>query len=111
MSMLDMELTSLPWVPAAPGNTQIGDSKVDRQYIGPTTWDFMTTDIDLSNSMTRIFDELEMYRSSFNALDKLERLANWMDNADLKQWAIAEEEHKQLWLGWQKFVGKGSDDI
>ncbi|PBK84578.1 hypothetical protein ARMGADRAFT_1088339 [Armillaria gallica] len=127
-SALDMELTSLSWVPASPGNTQISDSEVDKQYSGPTTWDFMTTDIDLSNSTTRIFDELEMYRSSFNvqlnsqelrsglqearkALEKLERLADWMDTADLRQWAIAEEEHKRLWLGWQKFVGKESNDI
>ncbi|KAK0184582.1 hypothetical protein F5146DRAFT_1145086 [Armillaria mellea] len=67
-SALDTELMSVPWVPASPRNTQIGDPKaVDKKlYNGSTAWDFMTTDIDLSNSTTCIFDELEMYCSSFN---------------------------------------------
>ncbi len=35
---------SLEWVPASPGNTQIGESDVDTQYHGPSAWDFMTAD-------------------------------------------------------------------
>ncbi len=63
-SGLDTE--SLEWVPTSPGNTQIGESDVDTQYHGPSAWDFMTADIDLSNGTTRIFNELETYHSSFN---------------------------------------------
>ncbi len=125
-SGLDTE--SLEWVPASPGNTQIGESNVDTQYHGPSAWDFLTADIDLSNGTTRIFNELETYRSLFNVtlnsrelrsgleevcntLERLERLADWMDNADLRQWLIVEEEHKRLWSGWKRFTEKEGNDM
>ncbi len=107
-------------VMASPGNTS-GDLDIDRQYNGPSTWDFMMLDLDVSNGSTRILQELEKFRLSFNvkitslnlraglketreALDKLERLANWIDDADLRQWSKAAEEHERLWKGWARFV-------
>ncbi|SJL04154.1 uncharacterized protein ARMOST_07514 [Armillaria ostoyae] len=115
--------TIYQYVPASPGNRQIGDTEVDSRYNGPSTWDFMTFEIDLSNGTTAIFNELEQYRSTFNAginslklrtglketreaLEELEKLADWIDDADLKQWSLAESEHQRLWQGWQKFLDK-----
>ncbi|KAK0441373.1 hypothetical protein EV421DRAFT_1904829 [Armillaria borealis] len=55
------------YVPASPGNRQIGDSELDQRYNGPTTWDFMTLEIDMSNGTTAILNELASYRTTFNA--------------------------------------------
>ncbi len=113
------------YVPASPGNTG-GETKVDTRYNGPSTWDFMSLDIDMTNGSTRILKELEHYRLSFGAsmnsealqhglretravLEKLERLADWIDGADLMQWSKAEAEHQRLWKGWKKFVERSQN--
>ncbi|KAK0432103.1 uncharacterized protein EV420DRAFT_1655983 [Desarmillaria tabescens] len=110
------------FVMASPGNTS-GDSEIDIQYNGPSTWDFMMLDLEVSNGSTRILQALKGFRVSFDvgvisrnlraglketweALHKLERLADWIDNADLRQWQKAEEEHQWLWKGWERFVEK-----
>ncbi len=125
-SGLDTE--SLEWVSTSPENTQISESNVDTQYHGPSTWDFMTADMDLSNGTAHIFNELETYCSSFNVtlnshelhsgleevhdtLERLERLADWMDNVNLRQWLVVEEEHKCLWLGWKRLTKREGNDM
>ncbi|PBK70780.1 hypothetical protein ARMSODRAFT_974042 [Armillaria solidipes] len=103
------------YVMASPENMS-RDLDIDTQYNGPSTWDFMMLDLDVSNGSTRILQELEKFHLSFNvevislnlraglketweALDKLERLANWIDDVDLRQWSKAAEEHERLWKG------------
>ncbi|KAK0439299.1 uncharacterized protein EV420DRAFT_1734165 [Desarmillaria tabescens] len=116
---LDETQSQYRLVPASPGNTPIHDSEAENQYNGPSTWDFMTLEIDMSNGMTAIFDELERFRTSFGvrinslklrsglretreALEQLEELADWIDEADLR--SQAEEEHQRLWKGWSEYV-------
>ncbi|SJL10858.1 uncharacterized protein ARMOST_14253 [Armillaria ostoyae] len=108
------------YVLASPGNMG-GETEMDTRYNGPSTWDFMSLDIDMANGSTQILKELEHYCLSFGpsmnsqalrhglremcaVLEKLERLADWIDDADLMQWSKAEAEHQCLWKGWKKFV-------
>lgn len=110
------------YIMASPGNMS-GDLDIDTQYNSPSTWDFMMLDLDVSNRSAHILQELEKFCFLFNvevillnlraglketqeALDKLERLANWIDDADLRQWLKAAEKHEWLLKGWARFVEK-----
>lgn len=81
----------------------------------------------MSNGTTAILNELASYWTTFNAginslklraglkeareaLEQLEQLADWIDDADLKQWSLAEQEHQRLWQGWQKFLERKSEE-
>ncbi|PBK74584.1 hypothetical protein ARMSODRAFT_970668 [Armillaria solidipes] len=85
----------------------------------------MACDMDLTVSSHLLLYKLEGLRQCFNpgvstrhlwmglksaweAVEKLEQLADWMETTDLMQWSSAVRAHQAVWAGWKDFQERQS---
>ncbi len=92
----------------------------------PHALELMTLDMDLSFTLNILLNELEHFRfglkpgidskqlrmglrGAHEALDVLERMADWIDQADPTEWEEVVQEHESLWAGWKEFCSSRTE--